>query len=343
MSATPEKQKAKWIATRSDSLGRWEIIRECRVPDYFTEPGSGKRIQVGKSIVKAVLLDIAEWDRPEGADLFRSNGNIAHATGLSLRSVNKAVAVLTEAKILTKRFRGVMKSKGCFLDWDLIESLREKYQPRPGEIVPSASDVVVEQTSRPEDLDSFTGELVDLIMAFEQLSVKVSRRSAETVIAGLLRKHDSEIVQTAIEGLDKMQLAAIVRADNSPAYLRTVLRNTIDGMTTDDQSGEGGTGKEPSEEYSEEDEMSADYFAWAYNNNLRGLAFDHLIPVFQSVIDPVDREHLMSYIQDAFKVDPYYRKIPLEESARTFVKQLARWRAKLQSEFPSFFNRGRSS
>jgi hypothetical protein len=94
-------------------------------------------------ISKAVLKDIGNNDWP-GSSNYKSNENIAWATGLPLRSIAKGVAVLKAEGILRRTQRGGRTYS--HLDWDLMQTLREKFKP--------VKSVETPDPDVPDDLDA---------------------------------------------------------------------------------------------------------------------------------------------------------------------------------------------
>ena len=241
---------------------RWAICREVRVPSFYTTPGKPdphtgkpsepKPVKVATHITKAVLTDIAQYDWP-GNSNFKGNANIAHGTGLSIRSVSKGVAVLKSIGALRRTSQGVKKPAVSSLDWDLLETLREPFrggdtdtpvgpneedapddfdeepQPLKTEDIDDDDDDVSDlgpAAPRPEKTGSAAKDLVDLIMEFGPYHR--IRPAVETVIKGLLKDKSPEEIKTAWENLPKDRRAMAVRAKSPGAYLRTMLANAID-------------------------------------------------------------------------------------------------------------------
>lgn len=117
--------------TLEDQYWRWHVVREARVPStYKGKPCKGYEdgiLRVQPGIVKAVLLDFAQW--PQRARIHAGLGRVAHATQLSLREVQRAVKVLVEHGWMTREKQGRMgATKVTKLHWDKIEAARESYR-----------------------------------------------------------------------------------------------------------------------------------------------------------------------------------------------------------------------
>jgi hypothetical protein len=68
----------------------------------------------------------------------------------------------------------------------------------------------------------------------------------------------------------------------------------------------------------------------------RGPASEHLIPILQDALanDDPRREHMVQYIAYVFMKSGYYRKVPLEQAARTFAEKLPAWIVAFDKEYP---------
>jgi hypothetical protein len=291
------KQKKQEFDQR-DGYHRHDLCREVRLPGGYMTPGrpgrdKDKRKTPGKEtwitvpvhITKAVLKDIANNDWP-GSSNYKSNENIASATGLPLRSIAKGVAVLKAEGILRRTQReGRTYSR---LDWDLMLTLREKFKPvksveTPDPDVPDdlddelraieAEDAPADfdddlETLKPEDVDdegdtendisdlgpqvtmedAATG-LIDLVMKFGPYHRL--RHTVETVIKGMLKTQSADDIQAAWESLENWRRAKVVSPDtkNSGGYLRDMLTNAIDDVQQEAADAEYG--------YDDSDELKA--------------------------------------------------------------------------------------
>jgi hypothetical protein len=286
---TPRKpnpwKKDAWIPTRLDWPGRKVIIAQCRVPDHFHQK-DGTRIAVHPAFVKAVLYEIALWDKP-GASLVSGNESVAHHTQIPLSVVNNAIAALKEAKILIKKRRGLTDTSAWFLDWVRIESLRVKFVPKKNlEKLESAEDeqefptdeeeqeferdegeleLPTDQAQQPRrSLDrspaseqpdvgeSLTNELFGRFAMFKSEG-KLSRQSILHIIQSLIDKFTFTPVQRAARTLENQQLAQVVNdgVKNSPGYLRRTLEKAI----TDQIAAENEAGDQEAEEEQDEDDQ----------------------------------------------------------------------------------------
>lgn len=254
--------------TRVRSTGRLPpagSMPEVRLPDGYMTPGRpglnkdkqktpGKEtwITVPVHITKAVLKDIGNNDWP-GSKNYKSNENIAWATGLPLRSIAKGVAVLKAEGILRRTQRG--GKTHSHLDWDLMQTLREQFKPAkvedrpdPDSDVPDDLDDELEPL-KPEDVEDdddanddvsdlgpqvATGDaatsLTRLVMEFGPYHH--IRHAVETVIKGMLKTQSAEDIQAAWESLEDWRKAKVVSPDtkNSGGYLRDMLTNAIDDV-----------------------------------------------------------------------------------------------------------------
>jgi hypothetical protein len=213
----------KEVPTRESYWGRWEIIRECRIPKSCLKIGVNKRggpVTVGAAAVKGVLLDLAQHDKP-GNEIYKGLENVAHATGLSIRVINNAIKALENAGIIKRQNRGLGKSKFSLLDWDRIESLRAKFWITEKEDSDPQSD----------DCQDVAGEnvslqpLVEQILIFDVVRAKISPEKASKIVEALTKAYGEEAVLHAVESLDKVAAASIYKANSPEAYLRTVLAN----------------------------------------------------------------------------------------------------------------------
>jgi hypothetical protein len=127
--------------SRDNRLGRQKLINRCRVPDHYSAQ-SGKLINVNPGFTKAVLREIATW----GTIFWASNQKIADDTQISLSSVANAIAVLKEARILTKESRRLGMTSISVLNWDVIESMGKEApllppgSVEPGELPPAIAN-----------------------------------------------------------------------------------------------------------------------------------------------------------------------------------------------------------
>jgi hypothetical protein len=217
----------KEVPTRESYWGRWEIIRECRIPESCLTLGvkqkgkqKGKKVTVGAGAVKTLLLDLAQHDKP-GNEIYKGLDNVAYATGLSMRVINNAIKALQNAGIIKRQHRGLGKSKFSLLDWDRIESLRAKFWVTEKE----------ESDPQSDDRQDVAGEdvslqpLVDQIRSFDVVGAKISPGKASKIVEALTKTYGEAAVSYAVESLDKVAAASIYKANSPEAYLRTVLNN----------------------------------------------------------------------------------------------------------------------
>jgi hypothetical protein len=341
----PQKEPTVWL--RDTPMGRQEIIDECQgLPDHYVQNAegkdkhgnpakwAGKPIAVAPQCVKAVLRCIAGWDAP-GSTFFRSNENIAHCTGWPRSTVNKANLALKQAGLLTKWRPGMVGTSRSSLNWEALQRLRQRYV-RPAETrhekLPTPSDDPGRDqdnksldtpdsesvAARPDDLDPLTGEVLD---RFAGLSMtKLPPENIQRLITQLRKLHSDPSIEVAIHGLDKRQIGSIIRAANPAGYLRTVLLSAIQDSTTP---------PEADDDEQADDQRYAEYFANFYNGSKPG---QNLRSIFSSAITSPNLIRAMRY---AFAKDgAYYRGVPLEQAARTFLKQSQAWILKYQNEFP---------
>jgi DNA-binding transcriptional ArsR family regulator len=211
------------VPTRESYWGRWEIIRQCRIPKSCLKISVNKEggaVTVGAAAVKAVLLDLAQHDKP-GNEIYKGLENVAHATGLSIRVINNAIKALENAGIMERRHRSMGKSKYSILSWDRIESLREKFWTiEKKDSNPHGDD---DQDVAAEDLSLHP--LVDQILSIDVVRAKIPPEKASKIVEALTKAYGEEAVLHAVESLDKVAAASIYKANSPEAYLRTVLAN----------------------------------------------------------------------------------------------------------------------
>jgi hypothetical protein len=343
---------------RTTPLGRQEIIAEVTgLPDHYTQglaskakgggaaKHAGARVPVNPGITKGVLRCLATWDEP-GAKFFRSNENIAHWTGYPLGSLNKAIRVLKEIKILRKITRGLGKTSYSELDWDVIERYRRRYRPKPRgfgeveEVLPAPADeqehddALPTKVATPAAIEQVTSALVERFAAFGDATSRLPNEDIGKVIREL--GHGAEAIQQAIDSLSHPQLEKVLLAGKSPAgYLKRMLVNAIEefaAMANQPAGAEARTGApygkgNVDKDTAAEDSLTcAKRFALYYNDDEHGLDWKPLIPVFPAaiVMDP-KYDDMLFVMEFAFEHDQYFRKLPLLQSARTFVKQFDTW------------------
>jgi hypothetical protein len=246
-------KESDWIPTRLDWPGRKVLIAQCRVPDHFHRK-DGTRISVHPAFVKAVLYDIALWDKP-GASLVSGNESVAHHTQIPLSVVNNAVAALKQAKILDKERRGLSDTSRWIIDWDRIETLRVKFVPKKKlEFAEGALRVPTEEDELPteedeelpfglgddeiepegnqeaDDAESLARELHARFDTFGLQAARLPLKSVISIVKSLAKKFDGLTqVQLAARLLDKTQLAQVVNdgVKVPAAYLRRVLETAM--------------------------------------------------------------------------------------------------------------------
>jgi DNA-binding transcriptional ArsR family regulator len=210
-------------ASRKDQWGRWEIIRECRVPDHYFDKKGQKR-QVNPWIVKTVLLDLAQWDSSDDAEVYKGVGNIAHATQLAKRNVELALYVLKQAGIIAERkWRGMGAPKRTHLDWEKIEELRQ-----PFSATFAKSEPVTDQSFDEELPPEPPSPVAEAMLTLKFLGDKIRRKDADRLAASLLKKHDEDELLRVLASFEGTQLAVATReAKNSAAYLKVMIENAM--------------------------------------------------------------------------------------------------------------------
>jgi len=217
---------SKAVPTRETAWGRWSIIREVRPPTKFTrryKDGRTRTENVSPGIVKAVLLDLAQWDAP-GSEVYKGVRNISHATGVSKPGVDKALRVLREAGLLKRTPRGIHQTSVSVLDWDRLEALRVPFR-----------DTFVTRDANDDDLDDLdlrpappveepkpepappsaqvepSADLVASIRALKHIGDKLSPRDAQWVAANLAARAGED---GAIMALDYVEEKALAKASS---------------------------------------------------------------------------------------------------------------------------------
>ncbi len=352
------KPPEQWL--RTSPMGRQEIIDEVvGLPDhYIQDPDrkridgtptkhAGKRIPVPAASVKAVLRCIAGWDAP-GSEFYRSNENIAHCTGWSVSAVNKANLAMKQVGLLVKERRGWDDTSYSILNWDWIELHRRRYvPPKKGieERLPTPSDDPGQEghaeaepkqvAARPDNLQPLTGEVLDRFAAAaifnEQELARLGAQDIDEVVRQLLKEHKEETIRAAFSSRDNRQLGSIIHARNPFGYLRkvvvTAIEEGVEGPAAED---------EPANIEQVRAEWAAERFAQDYYADEDSHPSEHLQRIFPWALtgDPtnINLGYIIKYV---FEQDgSYFRGLPIEHSARTFVKQLKKWRADYNTAFP---------
>jgi DNA-binding transcriptional ArsR family regulator len=199
-------------------------------PKNLHQEGSKKHgsatINVSPHMVKAVLLDLAQWDH-EDAEVYKGIANIAHATELPPRSVSQALKVLTEAGILTRKSRGMGKPKLSVLNWSLIESLQQPFAETFSEGAGGATQDPDDQPFTKELPDDGSSSAAKALLELKFVGEMLAPKDADRVAEGLSKKHGEEALLHAIAELPDKTLALASKSDNPAGYLRACLDNAL--------------------------------------------------------------------------------------------------------------------
>lgn len=177
-------------------------------------------------------------------------------------------------------------------------------------------------------------KLLGRFAVFGDAASRLSADDIETVLREL--GHEMETIQQAIMSLGQDQLAKVLIAEKSPAgYLKKMLQTAIEerqSIKAQQPASEGDVDHEQATKYAEK---CAQWFARWYNNNQDGLAWEPLVPIFPAAVVLNPKNLYMCFAMEyAFDHDPYFRGLPIEQAARTFLKQLDSWMDKYSKAFP---------
>jgi hypothetical protein len=229
---TETQEKAK--PSRLTQWGRWEIIREVRVPTTFErrkQGGTRETITVAAHIVKTVLLDLAQWDDPD-ATIYKGIANISHATALPSRSVDKALRVLQEHGLLRREVRGLGQTKRSVLDWDKLETLRVPFRDV---YVPSSAPTSEDDSEGIETPVPITEGIKEpspvaaRLLALPHVGKKLTAKDADRLAAALSAKAGEDAAYMAVSVLKEQTLVNAATAKNPMGYIRTCLDGKPEG------------------------------------------------------------------------------------------------------------------
>jgi hypothetical protein len=248
--------KSSQKALRGTHSGRWTIIDECRVPEGFTTiprqhknkktgvayTTKAKPVSVNPAFTKAVLLALAKWDsgKPDKQGKARQNftglESICHSTQLGVRSVKYAIAVLKEAGILRKSWRGFQETCLSHLDWDKIQSLRVEFRAdsAPALEAPqdATDDAVLASLDEPKAEAEYhvdTQALFGLIFEYPVYRTNLAEKHYTTIgssLNKLLQKHDLEDITIAwntLTGDQEWRRTKVITANNPAGFLYKML------------------------------------------------------------------------------------------------------------------------
>jgi len=242
------EQKEKKKATRETSWGRWQIIGECQIPtvERVVSGGGdkasakstpmcayivgGKTKWMSPAIVKSVLLELGRWD-DGGSQIIDSVPFISHRTQIPARSIGNALAALRQVKILKRIPRGIHQTPISVLDWNVIESHREKWK---SETANTDTAPIEEETDPVQDVpvspalaisDSLAEEILD-----SPLAEKLTPEQAAHLAGAICKKVSGIAPLLAFARLSDVEIANAYKANTPAAYLRSRVEAKIREM-----------------------------------------------------------------------------------------------------------------
>jgi hypothetical protein len=318
-----------------------------------------RHINVGPQMVKHVLHYLAQWDAM-GQRFYRSNKRVAHELEMPPRSLSNVIKALKEAGFLTRKRRSPLsKTYLWILHWDAIESSRrvryippfdEERELEELEGLGNEDNLNLEdEQSGDEEDDQDAGdegslgrELHGMFAEFKPEG-RLPLGELTNLIKSLINKYKSfKHVQLAVRTMQRPQLLKVINdgVKKPVAYLWRVLEGSI----TDRIAME----KQRDEAEEEKLKNDAQLFSALWANKLDGQtedggqlyysgpASEHLIPILREALafDDPRRENMGHYMGFAFDQSGNYRKVTLEQSARTFVEELPKLIIAFDIEYP---------
>lgn len=237
----------------------------------------------------------------------------------------------------------------------------------PAQPVAAAPEPITKAGQDPE-----TEQLTDDLRArfaehFDQAELaRLPRLDCRKVISRLRHVNAVAAIRIAIEALDLSQLGYIIRADNPGAYLWQTLNNITvkKAKLASHQVQEAGesvaapapkpsgpklpmpeeAGAGPATEddkiqyfYNEAADV-AKHFArlWLDDYSKPAPESSHLAPAFEVIPfnGRAQGNGFGNYMRFAIENDPHFRSVPLDQAARTFIKQLPDWILKYHKRYP---------